>query len=942
MKKIYFLIQAAILFFPLSLLSQNAIVGEGFTDGWDNTNFEYFSAGAGTSYLRTETANGTGNQYFRMGIDWGGTVKQITVTPGSDTEVAPENEISLNTTGTTNGAMYIDVSSLSDNYIFKTRDAGADPIGDLIIFRVQGDVRAISLVSQSPSTVYPGQQVTVTATLDGTLNTGQGAYLRYSTDGWTSSTFVEMAHTSGNDYSAVIDASVNIPAASISYYVFTSGDGLSITHGNADWYTINLDNNSGTNYSYSVQGRWTTTADGNWTSAATWVANAIPSTTESMGSVSIAHDVILNQNAKGSSVTISVLKTLSSEASGNRTLTIESNGTFTNNGTYTANDGTVVFLGAGTVAGTVTFNNVTINGGVDFGTNSTVAGVLSIETNSWVNTNCPSYGESSTLKYNTNSNFMIADEWNNTPQNVTISGSGTDVHIDENGKSTTGNLLVENDASLTIDAAKDLTIGGNLTINSAKENKAAGSFTQKSDATGTGSLITNGTVSGDINVERFLTAGWDWHFLSSPVVDQEIVGAYNFIEFAGGTGDKNVDFFRFDETLAYIENPWINIKNPDTTLNESFGTPPTNPLFISGQGYLVAYKGSDLTKTFTGVPNTGITGATLTYTADGSKGWNLVGNPYPCAADWELGSNTKTNLMSEFYYVFNQDLNAGGGGFEYFSTSLNSGNNTANVNGKLPAGQAFLVRVAAGGGLFAFSPFARIHDSQAFLKNKVQSNNVLELKIQGETYYSHAKISLSESGEPGADYHDAYMLFSMNAQVPHIYCVDGTEKMVMNSVPVPDDELVLPLGFKVGSAGTYTLQAEDIAAFNSIYAAILEDTETGAEIDLRVEGSYTFEVSEPGINNSRFVLHLKSTVGINDLNSDSEIAVSVVNQELRVYNLEAGNYNIRILDIMGRVVMDGKMSSENTVQLPGGVKQGTYVVQVSNEQKRFVCKVIID
>jgi len=34
--------------------------------------------------------------------------------------------------------------------------------------------------------------VTVTATLDGSLNTGQAVYLRYTTDAWVTSTVVQM------------------------------------------------------------------------------------------------------------------------------------------------------------------------------------------------------------------------------------------------------------------------------------------------------------------------------------------------------------------------------------------------------------------------------------------------------------------------------------------------------------------------------------------------------------------------------------------------------------------------------------------------------------------------------------------------------------------------------------------------------------------------------
>ncbi|MBK7172247.1 MAG: hypothetical protein IPH84_03220, partial [Bacteroidales bacterium] len=76
------------------------------------------------------------------------------------------------------------------------------------------------------------------------------------------------------------------------------------------------------------------------------------------------------------------------------------------------------------------------------------------------------------------------------------------------------NLNILNIESLTIDASKQLTVAGNLVL--------------ESDATGTGSLIDNGTlVSTNNTVERFITkyddAGDDmYHFLSSPVALQNI------------------------------------------------------------------------------------------------------------------------------------------------------------------------------------------------------------------------------------------------------------------------------------------------------------------------------------------------------------------------------------------------------------------------------------
>ena len=233
--------------------SQNGIVGSGFTSGWGNagsdaSDYENFSASAGNSYISTQNANATGNNYFRLGVNWGGTYKQLTITHGSDVTISAETEYTLNTNNTSSGSMIINASNTTDNYVFKTYDASATPTGKFIFFKVQGTVRTVSSVSTH--SVYSGNSQVITATLSGSLSSGQGAYLRYSTDNFTNSTITEMS-CSGTSCTATIPAATNTNDADIKYYVLTSGDGLTISHANADWYTINMNNNSGNNFSYN-------------------------------------------------------------------------------------------------------------------------------------------------------------------------------------------------------------------------------------------------------------------------------------------------------------------------------------------------------------------------------------------------------------------------------------------------------------------------------------------------------------------------------------------------------------------------------------------------------------------------------------------------------------------------------------------------------------------
>ncbi len=261
-----FLLPLFLLFFAATF-AQNAIVGTGFSNGWGGGgcptgygNFKYLAVGAGNSYGVTTVANGTGDQFFRFGIDWSGTTAQRTITIGSDVAVTPNTTYSLNSSCTTNGAMKYNVPNASYNYVFKTLNAGTNPTGTFVFFEVQGAIRSVATVTQFPlvASAKECHKTTVTATLTGALATGQAVYLRYTKDGYATSTIVPMTG-SGTTYTGLIPAAFNTVGATVSYYVFTSGT-TTPSSADADLYTINLNNNAGSNYSYTVAAGGPTTA----------------------------------------------------------------------------------------------------------------------------------------------------------------------------------------------------------------------------------------------------------------------------------------------------------------------------------------------------------------------------------------------------------------------------------------------------------------------------------------------------------------------------------------------------------------------------------------------------------------------------------------------------------------------------------------------------------
>jgi hypothetical protein len=256
-------------------------------------------------------------------------------------------------------------------------------------------------------------------------------------------------------------------------------------------------------------GSWIGGTSTDWSNTANWCGGVPTSATNVTIPSGTANSAVISSSVSVNSLTINSGATLST--SGTPTITVSNNGSFTNNGTFTAGSSKVSFVGNGTVSGTVSFNDVDIAGGVNFGTASTVNGTLSMNANSFVNTNAPTYGTGSTLKYNTGGTYGRSSEWSATsgagaPHSVQISNSTTlnypnsangGANAFSTNLSLAGNLTVDNGSALymdyggssnksgRLDISGDVLLNGNLSLGNASggDIKVGGNWTRNSGST---------------------------------------------------------------------------------------------------------------------------------------------------------------------------------------------------------------------------------------------------------------------------------------------------------------------------------------------------------------------------------------------------------------------------------------------------------------------------
>lgn len=487
-------------------------------------------------------------------------------------------------------------------------------------------------------------------------------------------------------------------------------------------------------------------------------------------------------------------------------------------------------------------------------------------------------------------------------------------------------LTIDNGASLTLNPEASLTVSSTITNNAGN-----GGLLLKSSATATASLIHYNTgVSA--TVERFIAKynvinDFMFHFISSPVVSQLIQP-----EFVTSNPNPTYghDFYAFSEP----ENMWINTKADDGSWNNMFENK-----FLVGKGYLIAYD-TDVTKTFTGELNSFPASSPLeqscTNTALRGEGWNLLGNPFPSALDWNLLTRGE-GIDSALYYYNNDAEN-----YQYFLPlpGLGSGY-IGNGSQYIPPMQGFMVHAkSTGTKTVSISNAARTHSGKdTYYKSgqSVPGSMSLTVSINGkkdETFiHFNNQATTAFDGE-----YDAYKLKSYSSEVPKIYTKGSdNSELAINGLPELSGDMTIPVYFEAAIESTYTLTAnlEQLQGTQ----VILEDKTENITRNISQNPVYTFSAS-PGENANRFILKFGS-VGIGDIDPDADIKIYTVDKNIVINAPESSKLDITVYNLTGQLMLSSK-SNGGQITLPAGnLSKGVYLVSVVNNGKVVNRKIVI-
>ncbi|OIP83581.1 MAG: hypothetical protein AUK44_04835 [Porphyromonadaceae bacterium CG2_30_38_12] len=491
----------------------------------------------------------------------------------------------------------------------------------------------------------------------------------------------------------------------------------------------------------------------------------------------------------------------------------------------------------------------------------------------------------------------------------------------------TCDITVTDGGTFNVDASKTfhsvlVNAGANLSV-ADDQTLTLTDLTLKSDATGTSTYVPTGTnkngtltVTGTTAVEQYLATTRNW-YVSSPVSNAIAPTGYTF--------------YSRDESGS---NP-----NPVAPATAYWVSVATGAGLTAGKGYIALPSTAAVPITFStqsgGSLNNGTVTIPLTYTsaATSGKGYNLIGNPYPSHLSWTYAFTqaNATKIESSIWYRTNSgSSNASGWSFVTFNpTSAETVPSTTN-GGIIPPMQAFWVLAKdVPGNSIQFTNAMRSHQTGNPLRTPAANNTdrkKIRLQLSNGSNTDEALILFDANAADGYDAYDSPKMMNDAADIADIYTVLDAKKLVINGMNAVSDNLILPLGYNAGAAGSLTLKVSEMTNFDSNTRVYLVDG--ASETELAQGTEYSFNTAKITGNESRFSLFFRApgaTTGIENANKlNAQVFVNDANQ-ITMVAPEKSKY--AIYNAVGQKVIEGTtITTLQTVSYQ--LQTGIYVVKL--------------
>ncbi len=297
------------------------------------------------------------------------------------------------------------------------------------------------------------------------------------------------------------------------------------------------------------------------------------------------------------------------------------------------------------------------------------------------------------------------------------------------------------------------------------------------------------------------------------------------------------------------------------------------------------------------------------------RGFNLIGNPYPCSIDWETYAtsgatgivvNTSSGVpnVAPTIWVFNPFTNQyntymkGDGGVGKGLNGAATGNTSANI---IASGQGFFVMAVNHASTITFTETAKTSkqpSSSYLLMGAPPTTNVsqyMRLVLQTDSVNNDDMLvffkSTASTGYNPME--DAKYFPGLSALESLASISSDSVKLAINRLPFPNQKapLTIKLSANVATSGQYTLKRYELQSVPQLYEVWLMDKYKKDSLDLRANTNYVFNVDltdTASFGNNRFsvVIRQNPALGVHLLSfaatketSGSEVVWKTENEE---------------------------------------------------------------
>ena len=454
------------------------------------------------------------------------------------------------------------------------------------------------------------------------------------------------------------------------------------------------------------------------------------------------------------------------------------------------------------------------------------------------------------------------------------------------------NLTLQTGATLTVSEDKAITVSGNI------DN--SGTITVKSNTTGDGSILVTGTITGTgtYNIERYLAAS-KWHLVSSPIT-------------AGLSG--------------VFQNIWLRPYDEATNTFGAYIVPTTIPM-PTGQGFSVWTNSVNEIRTFSGLINHGAVtpSVQLTGAAGPSTGWNLIGNPYPSAIDWNAASGwTKTNIGSTIY-VWNNNQYATWNG----SVGTNGGSRYVAME------QGFFVQASAAGAAISMNNSVRLHNSVAYMKTVNEDpSDIIRVKVSINNNSDETVIALNNNGSDNFNFETDAVKLPGNTNSPQMHTIkNNNSPLAISTLSAPENVVEKYVYIDYAETGTHQLLFTHTLTGN--YIPRLYDNVKQTIVEPNTPYSFNASVGDAS---TRFQFVESAPLSVNNTANNADLTIWESSKMLYIINSSDEQIKqVRIYSIDGKLVHQGNQSTADLKNLSSGV----YIVKVITTNKTQIKKITI-